>query len=165
VTANASRGGYKMATLPDGKRVKVVEFNGILGHEVAWTDSCSGCYETNEGYAPAGAPFDEKANCHLGSGCHECGYTGKRRSVAWVPLDAEMDKYEAAMERCGWTMRPDHYEILVGDPRPRIVRVRSIAGMDRSGALVFFWGAWRYHLGIFFPHRPELPANPMERRR
>jgi hypothetical protein len=39
-----------------------------------WTDDCSGC----------------KCDCHPGcghgvSGCHECGYTGRRRVVMWLP--------------------------------------------------------------------------------
>jgi hypothetical protein len=72
-------------------------------------------------------------------------------------------------------MRPDHYEIIVEcDQRPRvlsefsgsvIVRVRSIVGMRVGIGGVRFWGRWRSCTEVFFPHRPELPANPMERRR
>ena len=44
-------------------------------HELArWTEECSGCTEYSMGhkiYGPAG--------------CHECGYTGKRRHQMWVP--------------------------------------------------------------------------------
>lgn len=38
--------------------------------------SCSGCYESNEGYPPKGTTFD-KNGVPLGIGCHECGYKGK----------------------------------------------------------------------------------------
>lgn len=46
---------------------------------VQYTRPCSGCHETNEGYSLGCYEFDEKAGCEKGSGCHECGYTGKRR--------------------------------------------------------------------------------------
>ncbi len=32
-------------------------------------------------------PIDPKAGCHVGAGCHECGYTGKRRDNHWVSFD------------------------------------------------------------------------------
>lgn len=60
--------------LIDGTRVLVVPFNGQDGHIVRWTTSCSGCDEIGE-YANG-----------RGSGCSECGYTGKRRREEWVPL-------------------------------------------------------------------------------
>jgi hypothetical protein len=65
-------------------------------------------------------------------------------------------------------MRPDHFEILV-NPRLPVVRIRSIAGLvrERGSFLtrrVQFWGRLRVCLAVYFPHRPELPANPMEGR-
>jgi len=30
-------------------------------------------------------PWDEKAKCYVGSGCEECGYTGKRRDSWFSP--------------------------------------------------------------------------------
>ncbi len=33
-------------------------------------------------------PYDTKANCYVGMGCKECGYTGKRRHVMHIPKDS-----------------------------------------------------------------------------
>lgn len=41
---------------------------------------CSGCYETEDGHPIHEYEFDEKAKIPKGSGCRECGYTGKRRT-------------------------------------------------------------------------------------
>lgn len=70
----------------DGELYQVVTVDGLDGFIVEFTDSCSGCYETNEGYPTGGYAYDEKAQCHVGSGCHECGFTGKRRRREWVPF-------------------------------------------------------------------------------
>ena len=53
---------------------------------VRWTDTCSGCCETGE-YGSFGHYYetDPKHRCLIGSGCDECGYTGKRRNAMWVP--------------------------------------------------------------------------------
>jgi hypothetical protein len=48
--------------------------------------SCSGCHETNEGYETGWYPYSEIFQCHLGSGCHECGGIG----VIWDHHTAEM---------------------------------------------------------------------------
>jgi hypothetical protein len=75
-------------------------------------------------------------------------------------------------------MRPDHYEIIVEGTRVHVVRVRSLAGMSvpiggmtsvRIGGREIqfscrFWGRRRAVCPVFFPHRPELPANPLEGR-
>ena len=45
-----------------------------------FTRSCSGCYETEDGHPVGEYEWDEKAKCYKGSGCKECGYTGKRRT-------------------------------------------------------------------------------------
>lgn len=72
-------------TLPDGSgRARVVMLDGREGFEVRFTDTCSGCYEWQDDHL---YPYDEKAQCKVGAGCHECGYTGKRRREHWIPFD------------------------------------------------------------------------------
>ena len=51
-----------------------------------WTTSCSGCRETEDGHNVGHYPWDNKAKCYIGSGCDECGYTGKRRDGMHVPV-------------------------------------------------------------------------------
>lgn len=41
-----------------------------------WWRSCSGCHETNEGQETGDYPFSAVYECHVGSGCHECGGIG-----------------------------------------------------------------------------------------
>lgn len=56
-----------------------------------WTQSCSGCRETEDGYNVGEYPWDEKNKCWIGAGCSECGYTGKRRDGWYAAVDkAEM---------------------------------------------------------------------------
>lgn len=43
------------------------------------TATCSGCFNTEDGHPIGEYPWDPKSRCYLGSGCSECGYTGKRR--------------------------------------------------------------------------------------
>lgn len=43
--------------------------------------SCSGCYESNEGYDVG--PRDKTLGCHLGGGCDECG----GRGAVWDDID------------------------------------------------------------------------------
>jgi hypothetical protein len=40
----------------------------------SWSEKCSGC----------ATEYD----ADRGSGCDECGYTGRRRTSTWLPLDA-----------------------------------------------------------------------------
>lgn len=62
--------------------------NGERVHIARWTDSCSGCFEGGEYMGMAHHyPYDGKAGCHVGAGCHECGYTGKRRRVEYIPAE------------------------------------------------------------------------------
>lgn len=75
-----------MATV-DGRRVRVVLFRGVRGYLVRWVDSCSGCYETEDGHAVGTYAYDRVNRCAIGMGCDECGHTGKRRRSAWVPLN------------------------------------------------------------------------------
>lgn len=58
------------------KRHKWEEWNGELSYPFWYTAPCSGCScDCSDGYG-----------CNHGnSGCHECGYTGKRRNVVPVP--------------------------------------------------------------------------------
>lgn len=88
-TSEKKRRRYRTIDLGDGEktRVLVVEFRGHDGHIVRWTQACSGCHETNEGYETGYYPYDKKAQCYVGAGCGECGYTGKRRREEWVPFD------------------------------------------------------------------------------
>ncbi|HSH44626.1 MAG TPA: hypothetical protein VK966_02150 [Longimicrobiales bacterium] len=78
---------------PDARpeRVKVVEECGVEGFLVRGVDSCFGCFgcfESGEYMGMANNyPWDEKAGCHVGAGCDECGYTGKRRWTWFVPFD------------------------------------------------------------------------------
>lgn len=72
----------------DGKRHKVVTSNGQEGYVARVTMSCSGCTEMGEYMSNInGHPYDNKARCHVGFGCEECGFTGKRRREMWIPFD------------------------------------------------------------------------------
>lgn len=53
--------------------------NGEVCESAGWSQACSGCYE---GY---------ESNSACGIGCHECGYTGRRRCAMWVPLGVASD--------------------------------------------------------------------------
>jgi len=73
-----------------GARRRVVLQDGVEGFHLTFTRECRGCCELGE-YAGLAHryDFDAKASCYIGSGCHECGYTGKRRDVLWVPFSYE----------------------------------------------------------------------------
>lgn len=92
---------YRMVALGcDGElqRVLVVKHHGFEGYFVRWTDSCSGCLELGDyGGGSENYIYDEKAKCLVGAGCHECGYTGKRRNELFVPFDREA--FEAFLDR------------------------------------------------------------------
>lgn len=85
----------------DGKRrrVKVVVHRGFEGFVVRWTDSCSGCHETEDGYSVGSYEYDAKAQCELGAGCDECGHRGKVRRAEWVPFDDVAHAYGAWWDR------------------------------------------------------------------
>lgn len=63
----------------------------ILFSLVTWTVPCSGCHETIDGHEMAGTQYD-KNGVVLGAGCHECGYTGKRREIVWLPHELTAPK-------------------------------------------------------------------------
>ena len=63
---------------------------GVMCEVVKFTTACSGCFEAGEyGGNSSNYRWDSKAQCHIGNGCHECGFTGKRRGILYIPL-AEM---------------------------------------------------------------------------
>lgn len=78
---------YRMRRDSEGDLHRVVLHDGFEGFVVRWTASCSGCFETEDGHPVGDYPFDEKARCHLGMGCEECGYHGKVRNEAWIAFD------------------------------------------------------------------------------
>jgi len=56
-----------------------------------YTMSCSGCFESGDYMGLAhNYPYDQKAKCHIGAGCEECGYTGKRRLPVYIPHDLQI---------------------------------------------------------------------------
>lgn len=62
------------------------ERGDVLMEVARYTHSCSGCFEGGEyGGLEHYYEYDKKARCRIGSGCSECGYTGKRREEIWVP--------------------------------------------------------------------------------
>jgi hypothetical protein len=88
---------YRTVDNGDGKRTrhKVVLHHGFEGFVVRWTDSCSGCYETEDGHPVGEYDYDPKHNCAIGAGCEECGYTGKSRRAEWIPFDDQFEAYDA----------------------------------------------------------------------
>lgn len=68
-----------------GKR-KTKVIDGQVCEIARWTSHCTGCLESEDGHHIGFYPFDQKAGCSVGSGCPECGYTGKRRREVWVPV-------------------------------------------------------------------------------
>jgi len=86
--------------LDDGTRVKVVTNEGFEGYVARATLPCTGCHHTDEGYSTGQFQYDPKAKCEVGFGCHECGYTGKRRWSMWVPFNiTAWSRHEREKER------------------------------------------------------------------
>lgn len=54
------------------RRKSYAIIQGRVCESAEWTAQCSGCTPD----------FADR-----GFGCHECGYTGKRRRAMWVPID------------------------------------------------------------------------------
>jgi hypothetical protein len=73
----------------EGVRRRVYVLEGVEGYHAQWTDACSGCTEVPE--CTSGPD--------RGIGCHECGYTGKRRWRYWFPFDeAEWESRKPSAE-------------------------------------------------------------------
>lgn len=69
------------------RRKNYMIIDGEVCQMATWTHSCSGCCEAGDyGGLLHRYKYDEKARCHIGAGCHECGYHGKVRTSMWVPL-------------------------------------------------------------------------------
>jgi len=81
----------KYAVRDDGKPCDVSGCK--IFHLVRWTDSCSGCYESIDGYNP-GYPTHPKHRCPVGHGCSECGFRGVRRNGFWAPWSKELQDIE-----------------------------------------------------------------------
>lgn len=75
-----TRASYKMRLIPgdeEGRKAKVHVIHGVECMRVIYSGACSGCTEVPEcTHAP-----------DRGSGCHECGYTGRKRHDYFVPFD------------------------------------------------------------------------------
>lgn len=69
---------YKQADQMAGRRLdrrrNYAIIDGAVFESARWSQACSGC----------SIGWGSLNGC--GSGCSECGYTGRRRSGAWVPL-------------------------------------------------------------------------------
>lgn len=60
------------------RRKNYAIINGEVCEYGEWTQACSGC-----------SPDDPYQRVDAGAGCHECGYTGKRRVGFWGPILSE----------------------------------------------------------------------------
>lgn len=69
------------------RRRKWFLYDGDVCYDGKWTQACSGCYEGGGEYSHLNKyyQYDEKLKIHIGSGCEECGYTGKRRQSYPIP--------------------------------------------------------------------------------
>ena len=74
------------------RRRKYFIWEGRICYDGHCTVSCSGCFESGEymGLAP-NYLYDEKDSCHIGTGCDECGFTGKRRMHFPIPHDIPLE--------------------------------------------------------------------------
>lgn len=77
------------------RRRKYFKPKGLAPQETAifvqstYTHTCSGCCEPGD-YGLY--TTDPEHNCSVGSGCEECGYTGKRRTSTVTPVYKDMRK-------------------------------------------------------------------------
>jgi hypothetical protein len=116
------RSTYRMRRDDEGTLHRVVVLGGMDGFVVRWTDSCSGCFEAGDyGGNAHNYPYDEKARCHIGAGCNECGYTGKTICEEWVPFDMK-----------AYCVREARRE------RRRVLRVRAALAAQRDARAVAF---------------------------
>jgi len=70
----------RYATTDDGEPCDIT---GSYVFEITrWSQPCSGCYS-------------EACLMHMrGSGCVECGYTGRRQNAQWVPVSNRLAKHQ-----------------------------------------------------------------------
>lgn len=98
MSGGGEREPRRWAFIDDGdgnrQRVQIVMHRGIPGFEARWTEDCNGCTEYGDYGSPKYGP----------NGCDECGYTGKRCRVEWLPLPAYQDEYFRAEHRW-WNRR------------------------------------------------------------
>lgn len=67
---------------------------------ITYTHHCSGCFEGGEyGGLEHNYEWDAKAQCRVGMGCSECGYTGKRRNTDFVPYTICERQRKSAADR------------------------------------------------------------------
>jgi hypothetical protein len=60
----------------------------VIVSAASYTTTCSGCFEGGDYMGNAhNYTWDSKSQCHIGAGCDECGYTGKRVETVLVPID------------------------------------------------------------------------------
>jgi hypothetical protein len=71
------------------RRKSYCVIRGQVCELASWVTSCSGCFETEDGHPVGHYPMHPKHNCHVGSGCEECGYHGVSRSSMWLPIDGK----------------------------------------------------------------------------
>ena len=82
-----------LAEQPAQQEPVAVELVGVeeaIKEGAGFWKSCTGCYETNEGYPPTGAFFSSIFKCYMGHGCSECGGIG----AIWDDVDYEAMEYE-----------------------------------------------------------------------
>lgn len=77
------------------RRKKYRIIDGEVCDHSTYTQTCSGCFNTWEGYDPPGTKYD-KNGIALGFGCECCGYHGKVRESTWYPISMslKMDNFE-----------------------------------------------------------------------
>jgi hypothetical protein len=66
----------KVAGFRLDRRCNYAIIDGEVCELARWSQACSGCYEGHN------------IEHSKGSGCHECGYTGRTREGHWVPIRA-----------------------------------------------------------------------------
>lgn len=84
---------YELADKLAGRRLdrrkNYCIINGQVCEGVSWVESCSGCFETEDGHPVGEYPIHPKHGCHVGAGCEECGHHGVVRHSQWMPIDGK----------------------------------------------------------------------------
>lgn len=90
----------KFAKYDDDSKCKLS--GAVIFNLIKWTGTCSGCFESEDGYPVGDYPVHKKHNCYIGAGCSECGYHGVVKKACWTPYTESLMKLEkelAAEER------------------------------------------------------------------